>query len=99
MTAQPLSEATPQTALFESILELIRRTSTQLPQDVVSAVTGARKQEETGSNADVALDVIGCNIVLARDSSLPLCQDTGTILFFVRTPAEYDQVEFEETAT
>ncbi|HEU4887464.1 MAG TPA: fumarate hydratase, partial [Thermoanaerobaculia bacterium] len=101
MSVQPLypTEVQTQSALFESILELIRRTSTQLPDDVVSAVTGARKQEEKGSNADVALDVIGCNIVLARDSSLPLCQDTGTILFYVHTPVGYDQLAFEETAT
>src|SRR6185295_8283678 len=98
MSVQPIEEASPSAALFESILELIRRTSTQLPDDVVRAVTGARKDEEAGSNADVALDVIGCNIVLARDSSLPLCQDTGTILFYVHTPAGYDQLEFEEVA-
>ena len=67
MSVQPLypTEVEAESALFASILELIRRTSTQLPDDVVSAVTGARKQEEKGSNADVALDVIGCNIVLA----------------------------------
>ena len=100
MTATaPLHEVTPQTALFESILELIRRTSTILPDDVVRAVTAARKNETVGSNADVALDVIGCNIGLARESSLPLCQDTGTILFYVHTPVGYDQLAFEETAT
>src|SRR5688572_33045705 len=98
-SAQPLHEVRPESSLFESILDLIRRTSTQLPDDVVRAVTGARAQEEKGSNADVALDVIGCNIVLARDSSLPLCQDTGTILFYVHTPVGYDQLAFEETAT
>ena len=99
MSVQPLHEVTPQSELFESILELIRRTSTQLPDDVVRAVTSARKQEAPGSNADVALDVIGCNIGLARESSLPLCQDTGTILFYVHTPAGFDQLEFEEAAT
>ena len=99
MSVQPIESTTPQTALFESILELIRRTSTQLPADVVRAVTAARAQEEKGSNADVALDVIGCNIRLAGDSSLPLCQDTGTILFYVHTPVGYDQLEFEEIAT
>ena len=98
-TAQPLREVQPQSALFESILELIRRTSTQLPDDVVRAVTAARTQEEAGSNADVALNVIGCNIGLARDNSLPLCQDTGTILFYVHTPVGYDQLQFEEVAT
>jgi fumarate hydratase class I len=100
MTATaPVHEVTPQTALFDSILELIRRTSTILPDDVVRAVTAARKNEAAGSNADVALDVIGCNIGLARESSLPLCQDTGTILFYVHTPVGYDQLAFEETAT
>src|SRR3954452_19456957 len=99
MTATaPLHEVTSESALFESVLELIRRTSTQLPDDVVNAITEARKNESEGSNADVALNVIGCNIGLARESSLPLCQDTGTILFYVHTPVGYDQIEFEETA-
>jgi len=99
MTAQPLHEVTPQSQLFESILELIRRTSTQLPDDVVHAVNAARGVEEEGSNASVALNVIGCNIGLAKESSLPLCQDTGTILFFVHTPVGYDQLELEDVAT
>jgi fumarate hydratase, class I len=94
----PLHEVTTQTALFESILELIRRTSTILPDDVVRSINAARGNEEAGSNADVALNVIGCNIGLAKDNSLPLCQDTGTILFYVHTPVGYDQLEFEETA-
>src|SRR2546421_9191287 len=97
--AQPLHEVTPQSALFASILELIRRTSTVLPDDVVRAITAARRNESEGSNADVALNVIGCNIGLARDNSLPLCQDSGTIVFYVHTPAGYDQIEFEEIAT
>src|SRR5436189_150465 len=80
MTAQPLHEVRSQSQLFESILELIRRTSTQLPDDVVHAVNAARGVEKEGSNAAVALNVIGCNIGLARESSLPRCQDTGTIL-------------------
>jgi fumarate hydratase, class I len=100
MTAiAPLHEVSSRAALFESILELIRRTSTILPEDVARAIAKARKSEEKGSNADLALDVIGCNIGLARDSSLPICQDTGTILFYVHTPVGYDQLDFEETAT
>lgn len=100
MTASaPLRDASAQPALFRSILELIRRTSTQLPDDVVQAITSARRTESEGSNADVALNVIGCNVGLARENSLPLCQDTGTILFYVHTPVGYDQLAFEETAT
>jgi len=99
MTASaPLREVSKEPALFDSLMELIRRTSTILPDDVVRSITAARKNEAEGSNADVALNVIGCNIGLAKDSSLPLCQDTGTILFYVHTPVGYDQIEFEETA-
>ena len=97
--AAPIREVTKEPALFDSILELIRRTSTILPDDVVRAVTAARQNESEGSNADVALNVIGCNIGMAKESSLPLCQDTGTILFYVHTPVGYDQLELEETAT
>src|SRR5260221_4549601 len=99
MTAQPIHDASPQPALFDSILELIRRTSTILPEDVVRAIAAARTSEAAGSNADVALNVMGCNIGMAKDSSLPLCQDTGTILFYVHTPVGYDQLELEEIAT
>jgi fumarate hydratase, class I len=91
--------ASTQTALHDSLLELIRRTSTILPDDVVRAITDARKVEAEGSSAETALNVIGCNIDLARANSLPLCQDTGTILFYINTPVGYDQIEFEEVAT
>lgn len=99
MTAEPIPAGAPRSELHANLLELIRRTSTILPDDVVRAVEAARTTEEAGSSADVALDVIGCNIRLARDNSAPLCQDTGSILFFVKTPVGYDQLDFEHTAT
>lgn len=101
MTASAVltEEKLPRAALFETLLELIRRTSTILPDDVVRAITAARGEEEASSNAEVALGVIGCNIDLARAGSVPLCQDTGTILFYVQTPVGYDQLVLEEVAT
>lgn len=98
-TAHTLPDTHVSPELQATLLELIRRTSTILPDDVVRAVREARQVEEVGSNADVALNVIGCNIDLAKANSLPLCQDTGTISFFVNTPVGYDQLMFEETAT
>lgn len=100
MTAiSAVQEPSTRTQLQDSILELIRRTSTVLPDDVVNALDKARKAESAGSNADLALNVIHCNIGLGRDNSLPLCQDTGTILFYIHTPVGFDQLEFEEAAT
>ncbi len=98
-TAQQTEQTAVHPALFETILELIRRTSTMLPDDVVRAITTAQSNEAEGSNAEVALDIIGCNIGIAKDKSAPLCQDTGTILFYVHTPVGYDQLALEEAAT
>jgi fumarate hydratase, class I len=85
-------------ALQASLLELIRVTSTVLPADVVAAVERARGSEQQGSNAAYALDVIGCNIGSAKTKSQPLCQDTGSILFYVHMPVAYDQLAFEHGA-
>jgi fumarate hydratase class I len=97
-TAQQAEHTAVHPALFETILELIRRTSAILPDDVVRAVNAAEKVEEKGSNAEVALNIIGCNIGLAKDKSAPICQDTGTILFYIHTPVGYDQIALEEAA-
>ncbi len=84
--------------LQASLVELIRRTSTVLPADVVTAVRAAKGVEQTGTNAAYALDVIDCNIGLAEGKSQPLCQDTGSILFYIHTPVGYDQITFAEVA-
>jgi len=44
------------------------------------------------------MDIITKNIDLARRKSQPLCQDTGSILFFVKTPVGFDQMSFEVAA-
>ncbi len=67
----------------KAFLELIRLTSTDLSPDVEAAITRARDQEEPGSAAQGALDTILKNIALARQNSTPICQDTGTPLFYV----------------
>lgn len=86
-------------ALTASLLELIRRTSAELPADVVARVKGGAAAEEEGSNAAYAFQVIDDNIRLACDKSSPLCQDTGSILVYVHTPVGYDQLAFAEAMT
>jgi fumarate hydratase class I len=71
----------------ESILELIRQTSTDLPGDVESSLKGALEREEPGSAAHGALETILKNVTLSRQNSTPICQDTGTPIFHVRHPA------------
>jgi fumarate hydratase class I len=72
--------------LTPAFLELVRRTATDLPPDVEDALVAARDLEESGSTAFGVLETILENVKLARDMSTPICQDTGTPLFFVRYP-------------
>lgn len=81
--------------LTHDILELIRRTSTDLPADVESRLRKAKENEEPGSAAFQALETILQNVEMTRRDSTPICQDTGTPLFFVRHPAEWEAADLE----
>src|SRR5467141_31912 len=78
------------------ILELIRRTSAFLPQDVTSVIDQHRLLEQRGSKADLALDLVMQNIGLARRLSAPICQDTGTITFYIKSPVGFDQLAVQD---
>jgi fumarate hydratase class I len=79
-----------------ALLELIRLTSTDLPPDVEAALRQARAREQPGSAALGALDSILENVGLAREKSSPICQDTGTPLFYVRHPAGWSTRQLRE---
>ena len=72
--------------LTQPILELVRRASTDLPPDVEAGLREAVEQEEAGSAARGALETILKNVEMARQNSTPICQDTGTPLFYIRYP-------------
>ncbi len=83
-------KSTLQKKFFETCLEIIRKTSTELPGDVVDAIEKGRSQEAKDSRGDYALGIIEKNIGLAKVKSQPLCQDTGSILFYVHYPRKLD---------
>ena len=85
-------------ALQESLVELIRRTSAEIPDDVQQAIMRSLEDEKKGTIAESALKIIERNIELAKQKSQPICQDTGSILFYVDGPVGLDQMTFEETA-
>ncbi len=72
--------------LTEKILELIRRTSSSLPPDVEKRLRESVEKEEPGSAARGALETIMKNVELSRANSTPICQDTGTPIFYVHYP-------------
>jgi fumarate hydratase, class I len=75
--------------LSAAILELIRLTSTSLPSDVENALNAALEIEAHESTARNALQTITENIRIARKQSTPLCQDTGTPIFYVHHPEKF----------
>ena len=84
--------------LQDSLVELIRRTSAEIPDDVNQSIIASLEQEKKGTLAESALKIIDRNIALAKQKSQPICQDTGSILFYVDCPVGFDQITFEETA-
>ncbi len=86
------------TAFRESLLELIRRTSAYLPADVTEVLDTHAALEERGSRADLALQLVAANIALAKRRSAPICQDTGTISFYIKTPVGFDQLSLQDAA-
>ena len=84
--------------LLDSLVELIRRTSAEIPDDVHRAILTSLEQEQKNSLAQNAFKIIDQNIALAKTKSQPICQDTGSVLFYVDVPVGYDQITFAETA-
>ncbi len=73
--------------LTPEFLELVRLTATDLPPDVEASLRLAYEEEEPNSGARSALETILANVEMARENSTPICQDTGTPIFYVQYPA------------
>jgi len=86
------------TGLEHSLVELIRRTSAEIPDDVQAAIIASLEREKKGTIAESAMKIIERNIQLAKQKSQPICQDTGSIIFYVECPVGFDQIAFEEAA-
>jgi fumarate hydratase class I len=72
--------------LQETFIELLRRAATDLPADVEAAIDRAFREERRGTAAHSALAIIQQNTAAARETSAPLCQDTGTHTWYVYLP-------------
>ncbi len=79
-------------SFFDSVLQLIVRTSTDLPPDVRAAMHTALVSEPAGTRSAQALTIIAQNIDLAVDTEGAICQDTGMPTFDVKTPVGANQI-------
>ena len=72
--------------LIPQFLELVRLAATSLPPDVEKALVEAAESEAPHSAAHDALETILSNVEIARKNATPICQDTGTPIFYVHYP-------------
>jgi fumarate hydratase class I len=79
--------------LKKSILELIRLAATDLSSDVVKSITDAYENENTGTPAKAVFKTILRNVEMARKQSTPICQDTGSLIFYVDFPVGKSEAE------
>jgi fumarate hydratase subunit alpha len=66
-------------------VELLRKTVTRMPEDVVAELKKAIKNEES-EVPRMQLKAILDNLELAEKTTTPLCQDTGVTVFYVNLP-------------
>lgn len=69
--------------LEDELDDLIKLAVTELPGDVEQALKNALKNEKT-EIGKMNLRIILENLEIARTKSLPICQDTGILNFFVK---------------
>ncbi len=77
---------------LDSVVELITRTSTDLPPDVRAAMAQALASEEPATRAGQAITIIAQNIDQAAQCEGPICQDTGMPTFEVKVPVGANQI-------
>jgi fumarate hydratase, class I len=82
--------------LFNSLLELITQTSTNLPPDVRAAMALTSAGETPATQSAQALGIILANIDMAAGDEAPICQDTGMPTFVVHTPVGVNQMEIKK---
>ncbi len=80
----------------DHFLELIRRTTSDLPQDVLTALRKGWAREKKGLPAKMALGDVLENCDLALETSRPICQDTGTNIWYVHHPRSVSQIDIEK---
>ena len=82
--------------ITEHLVELVKSTSTDLSPDVEGALIEASKREPAGSAAQGALETILENVTMSRATGRPICQDTGTPIFYVWYPSGVSQRQMRE---
>ena len=82
--------------LVQQLHRLIRSASTELPSDVEAALREAQTKELPGGTSANTFGAILDNVEMARRNVTPICQDTGSLIFYVYHPVGLDTIAFRK---
>lgn len=83
-----MSSKTNRENFIRSIADLLRKVEIELPDDVESALRKAETAEES-QVAKSQLQAILKNLEIAKKHGVPMCQDTGIMIFFAELGTEF----------
>jgi len=85
----------------QDIVNLYRKTATEVPMDILNALKDAEKSEIDSMPKNVLRKIIE-NSEIAQKEAKPICQDTGTPIFYIQKDSSLDEkriLEVIEEAT
>jgi len=77
----------PKKDFKETLKKMLRLSATRLPRDIKEKLEEAKGKEEN-ETAKEQLNNILKNLKIAEEKEKPLCQDTGTPIFFIKKPTQ-----------
>ena len=81
--------------LKQEIINLYRKTATELPEDITRALEKASRNEDSPVAKEL-LEKILENVYKAKAASKPICQDTGIPIFYIKHPSSYSQEQLRQ---
>jgi fumarate hydratase subunit alpha len=83
-------------SIVESVaFNLVKQAVVYLPDDVKASLRKAYV-EETSEAGKTQLKTILDNLALAEEHEAPICQDTGTLVFYVKAGADFEELDYIE---
>ncbi len=85
-------------SMEKSLLELIRRTSSELSDDIVVAIQQAYDKEDDNTNGKLVIELIRESICVAFQEQVPLSLHTSSVQFHVCAVEKFDFQAFQAAA-
>lgn len=88
---RPCGETLNTNLVEETAFNLLKQAAVRLPGDIKKALRRAYDSEES-EVGKAQLEAIFKNIELAEENQVPICQDTGTITFYINVGADFKRL-------